>query len=203
MIDLSGSSACRRHRAALLDFVDRGEIADGTGAALGHLDRCDRCTAELESTVLTITAIRRLGDEAARVEPAPDAWPRLRARLAGWRPFRWSVMSPSAGVVMSAAIVAVLVAPLQIGGSDLAGRSASPAVIDERTTISATERRIEADYIASTRRSRAVEAAVIVAEGVNGAQSILSIPRIYPDNIRRERKEVAPTEPSGRSPDAI
>ena len=78
MIELRG--ACARHRPALLDFVDRGEIASGTAGALAHLDRCDRCTDELESTVLTITALRRLGDDdrpcragARRVAATPGA----------------------------------------------------------------------------------------------------------------------------------
>ena len=136
MIELSSAAGCRRHRPALLDFVDHGEIAPRTAAALAHLDRCDRCTAQLESTVLTIIALRRLGEDAARAEPPPDAWPRLRARLERWRPLRWSVLSPSAGVVVSAAIVAVLVAPIQLGGSGPAASEppgASALVVTGRT----------------------------------------------------------------------
>jgi hypothetical protein len=115
VIDLGG--ACARYRSALLDFVDRGEIVPGTAQALAHLERCRRCTDELESTVIAITALRRFGDDLARAEPSPDAWPRLRARLDDWRPARWGIMSPAAGMVMSIALVAVLVAPLRIGTS--------------------------------------------------------------------------------------
>ena len=115
MIEFRG--ACARHRAALLDFVDHGEIVAGTAPALAHLERCERCTDELESTVLAITALRRFGDELARAEPSPEAWPRLRARIENLRPARWAIMSPSAGMVMSIALVAVLVAPFRVGTS--------------------------------------------------------------------------------------
>ena len=108
--------ACARHRPALLDFVDRGEIAPRDRQALAHLDRCNRCTDELESMVLTITALRRLGDDS----PGPSRSP-TRGRGSGpastaSTPKRWVIMSPSAGMVMSIALVAVLVAPLQLGG---------------------------------------------------------------------------------------
>ena len=82
MIELG--RGCTRHRPLLIDFVDRGEVRAGTSAALAHLDRCTRCTEVVESTMLTITALRRMGDEAAEVEPRADAWPRLPVRLAGW-----------------------------------------------------------------------------------------------------------------------
>ncbi len=77
MIDLGGS--CNRHRPLLVDFVDRGEVQPGTSAALAHLDRCARCLAAIESTMLTITALRRLGDAAIEAEPRSDAWPQLDA----------------------------------------------------------------------------------------------------------------------------
>ena len=204
MIDLSASRACRRHRSALLDFVDRGEIAVRTGPALAHLDRCDRCTSQIESTVLTIIALRRLGEDLAQAEPSPDVWPRLRARLERWRPFRWSVMSPSAGVVVSAAIVAVLVAPLQIGSPQLTGAIVEPTVAPiQRAGASPEERRIEAEYIASTRRSLPPSQTIVVSRPAGVVQPTVSIPRNYPDNIRPERKEVTPAQPSGRPPEAI
>lgn len=193
MIDLAGN--CRRHRSALLDFVDRGEIAPGTGPALAHLDRCERCTNELESTVLAIVALRRLGDDAERVEPSADAWLRLRARLDRWRPARWAIMSPTTGAVMSLALVAVLVVPLRIGGA-----SATPAPEatppTDRDTTSLIERRVEADYISSTHRGT-----------FPGEQPVArpagTYPRNYPDGIRPERKEVSPADPSGKPPEAI
>ena len=196
MIELRGS--CSRHRSALLDFVDRGEIVPGTAPALAHLDRCSRCTDELESTILTITALRRLGDDLARAEPSPDAWPRLRARLDRWRPARWGIMSPSAGMVMSVALVAVLVAPLQVGG--IAASTTNADSIGPSTTQPATspeERRAEAAYLASIRFGTLPE-----SKPAAGRPSG-TVPRNYPDNIRPDRKEVSPAEPSGKPPEAI
>jgi hypothetical protein len=192
VIDLGG--ACARHRSALLDFVDRGEIVPGTAQALAHLDRCNRCTDDLESTVLTITALRRLGDDIARSEPSPDAWPRLRARLDGWRPKRWAVMSPSVGMVMSVAIVAVLVAPLGVGGATTPSDASAGSAVQP---ASREELRVEAAYIASVRQGQLPETrpAVVRASG--------TLPTRYPDDIRPVRKEVIPAEPSGRPPEAI
>ena len=106
MIDLG---ACRRHRAALLDFVSSGSARAATAAALDHLDRCDRCLAELESTALAVAALRRIGSDVEHVEPPADAWPRLRERVVRWRAPRMGFMSPVAGMAMSIAIVAVSV----------------------------------------------------------------------------------------------
>ena len=186
---------CARHRSALLGFVDRGEIAPGTAQALAHLDRCGRCTDELESTVLTITALRRLGDDIARAEPSPDAWPRLRARLDRWRPKRPAIMSPAAGMVMSMAIVAVLVAPLRIGSSLASVDDQVPSAAELSALVQ--ERRDEAAYLASIRQGTlpATRPALVGPAG--------TVPPRYPDNIRPERKEVSPAEPSGRPPEAI
>jgi hypothetical protein len=193
VIDLAGP--CARHRAALLDFIDRGEIAPGTAKALAHLDRCRRCTDELESTVLTITALRRLGDDLARIEPSPDAWPRLRARLDSWRPARWAVMSPTAGLVMSVALVAVLVAPLRVGS---ATPSTPPADLPSAALLAASpeERRAEAEYLSNVHQGTFPEARP-------EARPTGTFPRNYPDGIRPERKEVSPAEPSGKPPEAI
>jgi hypothetical protein len=186
--------ACARHRSALLDFVDRGEIAPGTSAALVHLERCNRCTDELESTVLAITAVRRLGDDLAAVEPSPDAWPRLRARLDRWRPARWAIMSPTAGVVMSVALVAVLVAPLRIGTSV---PSASPPQLSAAELgVSLEERRAEAAYLANIRLGT-------LPQEVPAGRPVVTFPRNYPDGIHPDRKEVTPAEPSGKPPEAI
>jgi anti-sigma factor RsiW len=192
VIDLAGS--CRRHRPALLDFIDRGEVAAGTRLALAHLDRCDRCTEELEATVLAITALRRLADEVAKVEPSEDAWPRLRARLDRWRPVRWAIMSPTAGAVMSVALVAVLIVPLRVGGQPLAGASPTPAPALNPHSIA--ERRVEAEYIANTRQGT-----ISVTETVVRPAGTFS--RTYPDGIRPERKEVSPASPSGRPMEAV
>jgi hypothetical protein len=194
VIELRGQ--CARHRATLLDFVDRGEIVPGTALALAHLDRCDRCTDDLESTVLTITALRRLGDDIARAEPSPDAWPRLRARIDGLRPKRWAVMSPSAGLVMSVALVAVLVAPLRLGGATNLNADPTPPSAAQQAAAT-RERRLEAAYIASTR-----EGTFPVSAPAFG-RSPETFPARYPDNIHPERKEVSPAEPMRRPSEAI
>ena len=193
MIDLSGT--CRRHRSALFDFVDRGEISPGTALALAHLDRCDRCTDELETTVLAITALRRLGEDAARMEPSADAWPRLRARIDRWRAPRWRFTSPTAGAVMSMAIVALLVVPLRlVGGSS--GVEPAAASANVRDAASLIEQRTEADYISSSHRGTLPAGETIV-------QTTGSVLQRYPDNYVPDRKEVSPADSSGRPLEAI
>jgi anti-sigma factor RsiW len=204
VIDLG--RGCARFRPLLVDFVDRGEVQPETGGALAHLDQCSRCTEAIESTVLTITALRRIGDDAASVaaEPEPDAWPRLRVRIEGWKR-RPRVMSPLAGMAMSFAIVAVLVMPLRLGGS-LLGSVASPE--PPRSTAGGfVERRIEAAYIAAVRTGSLGSSGGSLGSNDESlestAESAGSYPRIYPDNYRPPRKEVTPGEPAGRPPEAI
>jgi hypothetical protein len=192
VIDLAGP--CARHRSALLDFVDRGEIVPGTAQALAHLERCNRCTDELESTVLAITALRRYGDDIARLEPSPEAWSRLRARLDSLRPRRWVIMSPTAGVMMSFALVAVLVAPLRIGGPVPSAAPARPSVED--LGVSLAELRTEAAYLANIGQGTFPKAEP-------ATRPVITFPRNYPDNIHPDRKEVTPAEPSGKPPEAI
>ena len=194
MIDLTRS--CSRHRTALFDFVDHGEVRPETAAALAHLDRCSRCTEDVESTMLTITALRRMGDEASDVEPPPDAWPRLRIRIQAWRR-RPAVMSPLAGLAMSFAIVAVLVLPVHLGAT-LIGPIATP-LDPGRTTSDLVDRQIEAEYIATVRQG----AAVTAGYDTGPASTSVGSPRNYPDNYRPTRKEVGPAEPNGRPPEAI
>ena len=192
MIDLRGS--CNRHRPLLVDFVDRGEVQPGTSAALAHLDRCARCLAAIESTMLTITALRRLGDAAIGAEPPPDAWPRLRARLEGLRPRRPAVMSPLAGIAMSFAIVAVIVVPFRFGGGSLDQSAATP--LGQAAPVNPAERRIETAYIAAVRR-------VASAAGASQAgDSSVAFNRIYPDDIRPQRKEVGPAATTVRPSEA-
>lgn len=114
MIDLTGS--CRRHRAVLTDFVDRGDLGASAEAALAHLDRCGRCVSELEATALTITALRRLGALMARQEPRPDAWPRLRSRIESREADGFRGRATRAGHLAGAALIGCLVASVVIGG---------------------------------------------------------------------------------------
>ena len=194
MIDLSRS--CSRYRLTLIDFVDHGEVRAETADALAHLDRCVRCTEVVESTILTITALRRIGDEAAEIEPPPDSWPRLRVRIQGWHR-RPAIMSPLAGLAMSFAIVAVLVLPVRLGGT-LIGPVATPT---ERGSSASelVDRQIEAQYIASVHQG----SAVVPGAGESHVPAAASNLRNYPDNYHPTRKEVGPVEPNGRPPEAI
>ena len=190
MIDFSGG--CRRHRPALLDFIDRGEITSATSSALAHLDRCQPCTDQLETTVMAITALRRIGDEAARVEPPADAWPRLRARLDRWRPLRWAIMSPTTGTVMSLAIVALLVVPLRIGGVGQAANGLTAMPADQSAAL-VVERRVEAKYISTMTRKGTFPAQSTIVRSTG------AVPKQYPDGIQRpDRKEVSPVTPTER-----
>jgi hypothetical protein len=191
VIDLT--RACSRHRPVLIDFVDRGEVRPETGAALAHLDRCTRCTEVIEGTMLTITALRRMGDEAAAVEPPADAWPRLRIRIQGWRR-RPAIMSPLAGVAMSFAIVAVLVLPVRLSGIGVVNPTIG-TTFSADTSVSASERENEQAFLA---RQRTPAAAADEAESRPG-----SYRRIYPDNLRPKQKEVDPAQSTGRPAQAI
>ena len=190
MIELSRS--CSRHRPLLVDFVDRGEVRPATAGALAHLDRCARCTDAIESTMLTITALRRLGEATRQAEPEADAWPRLLARIQSPRPRRPAVMSPLSGIAMSFAIVAVLVLPVRFGGGSLLGPASSPAV-DPPPPASAFDRQIEATYRATSR----------LLKTVGDTAAAGSFPFNYPQEIRQVRKEVHSVKPSGRPPEPI
>jgi anti-sigma factor RsiW len=194
VIDLTRS--CSRYRLSLIDFVDRGEVRADTADALAHLDRCTRCTEVVESTILTITALRRMGDEASGVEPPPDSWPRLRVRIQSWRR-RPAVMSPLAGLAMSFAIVAVLVLPVRLGGT-LIGPMATP--LEQRSPASElVDRQIEAEYIANVHQGSLTGPDTPPDPG----SATFGTFRNYPDNYHPTRKEVGPVEPNGRPPEAI
>jgi hypothetical protein len=187
VIDLNRT--CSRHRPILMDFIDRGEIHPATGAALAHLDRCARCTEVIEGTVLTITALRRLGADAARVEPPEDAWPRLRARIRQWHR-RPAMMSPIAGIAMSFALVAVLVLPIRFAGGGLVDPTIAASSASD-TSVSPTERLAESAYRANSRRQP------------SSVQTVGSVPLNLPAEIWQVRKEVHSAKPSGRPPEPI
>jgi hypothetical protein len=160
--------SCSRHRPALVDFVDRGEIGPATAAALTHLDRCERCTGAIESTVLTVTAVRRYADTLDAAEPAPDAWPRLAARITTWRR-RPLTMSPLTGVAMSLAMVVLVVLPFRLSPGYVEPGSGAHASVTE----SSADR--EPDAIRAGRRPSATE----------HPQTAISL-----DTIRYQRREV-------------
>ena len=57
--------------------------------------------------------------------------------------------------------------------------------------------RVEAAYIASVRQG------ILPATAPAAIRQVGTLPARYPDDIRPERKEVSPAEPSGRPPEAI
>jgi hypothetical protein len=188
--------ACARHRPVLVDFVDRAEVRPETAAALRHLDECARCTDAVESTLLAITALRRLADDVELAEPRTDAWPRLRARITGLRR-RPAVMSPLAGVAMSFAIVGVLVLPFRLGADRFDEPTAPPAAPDARAVTA--ERIIESAYVASSRR-------LAPAPPDDAASSSASSGRVtsnIPAEIWQVRKEVHSAKPTGRPAEPI
>ena len=183
MIDLGRS--CSRYRSVLVDFVDRGEISDGTGRALAHLERCGRCRDAIESTALAITALRRLGDDLQAVEPPPDAWPRLHARITTRRPM---VMSPMAGAAMSVAIVAMLALPFRLAGGnpEIRVESQAPTTAPQ---VDRQELHNEAAYLAASRRTATIQGTV--PSGI--------VPINLPEEVRQVRKEVPTAQPTRRS----
>ncbi len=195
MIDFG--RACARHRPVLVDFVDRAEVRPETAAALRHLDQCPRCTEAVESTLLAITALRRLADDVEMAEPRADSWPRLRARITALRR-RPAVMSPLAGVAMSFAIVGVLVLPFRLG-ADRFDESAAPAASPDARTVNA-ERIIETAYLASSRRvtSTPSAAAADEADATSGG-----VTANIPPEIWQVRKEVHSAKPTGRPAEPI
>ena len=184
MIDLGRS--CSRYRRLLVDFVDHGEVGPFTADGLAHLEHCPRCTEMVESTVLAITALRRLGNDLGDIEPEPDAWPRLRARITGWR--RPVVMSPLAGVAMSIGIVLVLVLPVRLGRSGELRWTDTPAP-GVAPAVRIADHNIEAAYLAASRRLP--QGAPVAATG--------SLPTNIPEEVRQVRKEVPSAKPSRRS----
>lgn len=101
---------CHRHLETLLAFADHRDVSAVDEVALRHLDACPDCRQEVEAAALTAVALRRLAAEAARAEPSAEVWPRLRARL-DRRPAAWRWRAPLAGLLVSAGLVAVVLAP--------------------------------------------------------------------------------------------
>ena len=191
MIDLGRS--CSRYRPALIDFVDHGEIRAETSEALRHLDRCERCREAIESTVLTITAIRRYADSLDGIQPAPDAWPRLAARVTTWRR-RPVAMSPVAGLAMSVAVVVALVLPFRLGPGDLSRASGSADIVGPAAQNTAQPDAIRLADRASRRRVPLVEEQAS-STSADGAQ-LVGARVVVLDDIVVTTKEVAQTRPN-------
>lgn len=102
---------CARHRPVLLDLVDRQERGPATAEALAHLDRCPACEAELVEITLTSLALRRLWADARTARPPEQAWPAVRDRLGRPAGSAWRSRIPMAGLVVGAALVALVLGP--------------------------------------------------------------------------------------------
>jgi hypothetical protein len=171
----------------LVDFVDRGELGPATGAALAHLDRCGRCTEAIEATMLTITALRRLGDEASRVQPAADAWPRLLARIANQPAPRNSLVYPMARAVLTIGLAGLLLTPIHL--TETATREVPAATLAAPTASAA---RLVSTTAFTNRR-------IAEATGPNdrGASHEQSALRMNPDVNDEAGKELASVPSSG------
>lgn len=106
---------CERHRATLLDFVDRREAGPDGGAALDHLDRCEACRRQLEATAVSIAWLRRLRSELGVAEPPEATWSQLRSRLERPATPAWRSRGPVAGLMVAAWIVVGLTVPTAVG----------------------------------------------------------------------------------------
>lgn len=184
---LAFRNPCGRHRAALIDFVDRRELGSATAAALSHLDHCRTCEEELSAIALTIAALRRWRREVEGEEPAADAWLRLRARIQ--RPIDpWAWRSTLGGLVGSTLLVAVFVAPIALDGLGPAAGGPPPWV--------RWEMQLEAAYAANSREGDLPRTPRIQSGGG-------SLPRDYSYEIRQIRKEVLPAKSTVRPPETI
>jgi hypothetical protein len=182
---LTFRNPCGRHRATLIDFVDRRELGSATAAALSHLDRCRTCEEELSAIALTIAALRRLHREVDGEEPAADAWLRLRERVQ--RPINpWAWRASLGGLVSSTLLVAIFVAPVALGEL---GRTVGPSWLR-------WEIQMEAAYLASGLASGLPREPRIQSGGG-------SLPRDYSYEIRQVRKEVLTAKPYVRPPESI
>jgi hypothetical protein len=116
MIGLLSRRGCEAHQAALVEFASHRANGPDVRRALDHVDRCHACEDDLAATTLVLHALRRLHEETRRVEPSPDGWARLRARLAATRREPSRLLSGLPGIVVAAAICAMLVGPAAIAG---------------------------------------------------------------------------------------
>lgn len=133
--------ACALFQAALIEFAERGVQAAGTAAALAHLERCRSCEDELAGIVRTIAGLRSLARSLNGVEPGPESWPILRARVSHPEPSAWRWTYSLGGVIATAAI-ALLVLPW-IGSSPVRPPTgldapAGPSTIDRREDVASS-----------------------------------------------------------------
>lgn len=179
--------ACAAHREVLIGLVDRRETGPGTEAAIRHLDRCEPCAAELEGIAEAIHALRGIGREAALVEPPGDGWSRLeaRARRPGEPAWRWRM--PLAGLLATAAVVALLVGPTAVWRT-------RPVIMQEAGTDPALLADRRAETIRLERRFQRYRVPITVVE--QPAQTSSSVPPIHPDGWMPPQGTSQPVDPA-------
>jgi len=124
---MSSTRQCRRHRSALAALADRATAGPTDRDALDHVERCPDCAAALGELMLTVVALRRIGQEAAARGAVPDdAWARLRSRIEqssrAAREQAWRWRATLGGLATASLLVAAVVGPSMInvhaGGSE-------------------------------------------------------------------------------------
>jgi hypothetical protein len=111
-------TVCRAHAAGLTALAANREPVPHRTALVAHLDRCDRCTTDLQELTLTVVALRRIGALPDRASIGASAWPRVRARIlrsrASAATLAWRWRTTLAGLAAGTLVVAGLVAPLAV-----------------------------------------------------------------------------------------
>jgi anti-sigma factor RsiW len=162
-----------------VDLVDRGERGPATAAALDHLAICDRCEREITELALTIAALRRAGAayRALAVPAAPRA--AVVARAPASRPRPWSWRMQLGGLMTSAAIAGLLVAP-RVG---LVPRPDAGPIPQHPAGIVSWQ---------------AVEHRLAVTPDVAPVAVVRSLPPRYPEGMIRPWKEVPASDAAAR-----
>jgi hypothetical protein len=161
-----------------MDLVDRGERGPDTDAALDHLGGCGRCRDEVTELALTVAALRR-ASTAYRSLPVPVL---VRPAVPARRPWAWRAQL--GGLITSAGIAALLVAP-QIG----LGPTGAPFTLDGSGRPPAPAWQAAEHRIAV---SPDIASMVAVSDSV--------MPR-YPDGRLRPWKEVPSNDAAARGLD--
>jgi hypothetical protein len=195
--------ACERHRLTLAELAERrSPTLDGT-AALAHVERCAACADVLGELMLTVIALRRMGEQAAVEQAAarrfceegialttmPDldpwgvdlSWASLRERIersrraAQEQTWRWR--TSLGGLLAGALVVGALVGPSTIS---LTGAQGGDWAGADGSELEALSWRIEAAYVSDAHGAPVIETTSADSFGV----------RRYPDDLRPARKEV-------------
>jgi hypothetical protein len=107
-----GGPDCRRLRPALLQLIEDPSGTSLTAAARAHLERCERCHADVAEVVLAGIAVHRSLAPARESRPAADAWPRLRTRVTRRSASPGRAASGVHGIALSAGLAMAMLVPL-------------------------------------------------------------------------------------------